>query len=139
MALQPEVNDRSYLFGRAWAYAEEIERYALNLQKESRDTNAERLMVAFPKHPRSSWGILMRRLNSYQRKLGGRGKSYSDGMNEVIDRLQTEGFTNHPLNDLYLLGYAAQKHQFYLERQARGIRESQPELNDAKDTAHEEE
>lgn len=137
MALQPEVNDRSYLFGRAWAYAEAIERYALSLQKENRDTNAERLMVAFPKHPMSSWGILMERLNPYKRKLGGRGKKYSDGMDEVIDRLQIEGYTNQPLNDLYLLGYASQRHQFYLDRQANGA--SEPELNDADDTAQEEE
>ena len=69
MALQPEVNDRSYLFGQAWAYAEAIKRYALSLQKENRDTNAERLMFAYPKHPISSWGVLMERLNSYKRKL----------------------------------------------------------------------
>ena len=137
MALQPEVNDRSYLFGRAWAYAETIERYALNLQKESRDTNAERLMVAFPKHPMSSWRVLMERLNPYKRKLGSRGKKYVDGMDEVIDRLQIDGYTNQPLSDLYLLGYASQKHQFYLDRQANATHE--PELNDAEDTAQEEE
>ena len=137
MALQTEVNDRSYLFGRAWAYAEAIERYALRLQKERRDTNAERLMVAFPKHPMRGWGILMDRLNPYQRRLGALANKLEAGMNEVISRLQIEGYTNQPLSELYLLGYAAQKHQFYLDRMANGTTE--PELNDADDTAQEEE
>ncbi len=139
MALQPEVNDRSYLFGRAWAYAEAIERYALNLQKEKRDTNAERLMVAFPRHPMKSWGILSKRLNSYQRKLGGRGRKLVDGMNEVISRLELAGYTNEPLSDLYLLGYAAQKHQFRLDRLASDASELDTETNEADETAHEEE
>ena len=55
MALQEDVNDRSYLFGRAWAYAEEIERIALREADENRDTNAERMMAAFPRHPASSF------------------------------------------------------------------------------------
>jgi len=79
----------------------------------------------------------MERLNPYQRKLGGRAKKLSDGMNEVIARLQTDGYTNQPLSDLYLLGYAAQKHQFYIERQTVGT--SEPELNDADNAAQEEE
>ena len=80
---------------------------------------------------------LMERLNPYLRKLGVRARKLSNGMDEVIARLQTQGYTNEVLSDLYLLGYAAQKHQFYLERQASGA--SEPELNDAEDTAQEEE
>ncbi|MDD3213157.1 MAG: type I-C CRISPR-associated protein Cas8c/Csd1, partial [Eubacteriales bacterium] len=110
MALQPEVTDRSYLFGRAWAYAEAIERFALKQAGENRNTNAERLMTAFPKHPKASWGILMDRLRPYQNKLqsklGPMANALNNGMDEVICRLEMEGFTNDPLDETYLLGYA---------------------------------
>jgi len=119
MALQPEVTDRSYLFGRAWAYAEAIERFALKQAGENRDTNAERLMTAFPKHPKTSWGILMERLRPYQIKLGQKANALNEGMDEVICRLEMEGFTNDPLDETYLLGYACQRQVFAQERSER--------------------
>ena len=119
MALQPEVTDRSYLFGRAWAYAEAIERYALQQAGEKRDTNAERLMVAFPKHPMRTWGVLMDRLRPYQNKLGPRANPLNEGMDEVICRLEISGFTNDALDETYLLGYACQRQAFAQERNER--------------------
>ena len=129
MALQPEVTDRSYLFGRAWAYAEAIERYALQLAEERRDTNAERLMTAFTRHPARSWAVLMDRLRPYESKLGARGNALNEGMESVIARLGIEGYTNAPLDETYLLGYACQKQFFANER----------DLKKAAKEAHEEE
>lgn len=116
MLLQPEVNERSYLFGRALAYAEQIERYALQLAGEKRTTNAERLMVAFAKHPAKTWMVLMERLLPYQQRLGQRSDRLEEAMEEVIARLQMEGYTNEPLNEKYLLGYACQKQAFARQR-----------------------
>lgn len=119
MALQPEVTDRSYLFGRAWAYAEAIERFALREANEKRSTNAERLMTAFPRHPKRSWGILMERLRPYQQKLGARANALNDGMDAVITALETSGFTDETLDETYLLGYACQRQAFAAERTQR--------------------
>lgn len=116
MALQPEVNDRSYLFGRALAYAESIENYALQLSNEDRTTNAERLMVAFAKHPAKTWKLMMERLQPYQQKLGHRVNRLTEEMEGVISRLEDSGYTNEPLNERYLLGYACQKQEFARRR-----------------------
>lgn len=128
MALQTEVRDRSYLFGRAWAYAEAIERYALQLSDERRDTNAERLMTAFARHPARSWAVLADRLRPYQSKLGPRANALNEGMLSVICALDIEGFTNAPLEETYLLGYACQKQAFADERdQKKAAKEAQKE------------
>ncbi len=119
MALQPEVKNRSYLFGRAWAYAEAIEQYALRQAGENRSTNAERLMTAFPRHPKRSWGILMERLRPYQLKLGARAGVLNNGMDAVIAQLETTGFTDDMLDETYLLGYACQRQAFAAERAQR--------------------
>lgn len=116
MALQPEVNDRSYLFGRALAYAENIENYALQLSGEDRTTNAERLMVAFAKHPAKTWKLMMERLQPYQQKLGNRVNRLTEEMEGVISCLEDSGYTNEPLNERYLLGYACQKQEFARRR-----------------------
>ncbi|MEG1471967.1 MAG: type I-C CRISPR-associated protein Cas8c/Csd1 [Clostridia bacterium] len=116
MALQTEVEDRSYLFGRALAYAEQIEKYALQGADDDRPTNAERLMVAFTKHPAQSWMVLMQRLAPYQQRLGKKAMRLTEEMEEIIARLQTEGFTNTALTELYCLGYACQKQCFADER-----------------------
>ena len=116
MALQPEVNDRSYLFGRALAYAENIESYALQISDEKRTTNAERLMVAFAKHPAKTWKLIMERLQPYQQKLGNRANRLNEEMEGVISRLEVSGYTNEPLNERYLLGYACQKQEFARRR-----------------------
>lgn len=116
MALQPEVNDRSYLFGRALAYAENIENYALQLSGEDRTTNAERLMVAFAKHPAKTWMLIRVRLQPYQQKLGNRVNRLNEEMGGVISRLEVSGYTNEPLNERYLLGYDCQKQEFARRR-----------------------
>ena len=119
MALQPDVNDRSYLFGRAWAYAEAVERYALQQAGENRETNAERLMAAFPRHPKRSWGVVMERLLPYRNRLGKRANTLLEGMDEVICRLEISGFTDDTLDETYLLGYACQRQVFAQERNQR--------------------
>lgn len=132
MALQPEVGDRSYLFGRALAYAEQVERYALREVGEKRPTNAERLMVAFAKHPAKSWMLITERLQPYLQRLGAKANRLREGMEETIARLGTEAYTNEPLNEKYLLGYACQKQEFARLRdesiQAKNAQEDEEEV-----------
>ncbi|MDD3335352.1 MAG: type I-C CRISPR-associated protein Cas8c/Csd1 [Eubacteriales bacterium] len=113
MALNRGCTDRSYLFGRALAYAEQIEWYAQRNMDEKRATNAERMMVAFAKHPARVWKQLMERLRPYQDRLGEKGKWLNDGMAQVMSQMIFDDFSNAPLNERYLLGYACQKQAFW--------------------------
>ena len=76
MYLDENVNDRSYLFGRMLAYAQNIERYAQREKErqsgdEKRATNADRLRAAFAQHPARTWKIIDRQLMPYIIQLGG--------------------------------------------------------------------
>jgi CRISPR-associated protein Csd1 len=118
MALDPKETDRNYLFGRALAYAQQLENYALNLQGEKRSTNAERMQMAFSQHPARMWKTLYESLSPYLQRLGKRGTRYCEELNEVISKIGKEDFTNEPLNELYLLGYACQMQKFHEEHEA---------------------
>jgi CRISPR-associated protein Csd1 len=118
MALDTEETDRNYLFGRALAYAQQLESYALNLQGEKRSTNAERMQMAFSQHPARMWKTLYESLSPYLQRLGKRGARYREELNEVISKIAKEDFTNEPLNELYLLGYACQMQKFHEEYEA---------------------
>jgi CRISPR-associated protein Csd1 len=131
MALDTQETDRNYLFGRALAYAQMLENYALNLQskkqsggaeqtqEEKRSTNAERLQTAFSQHPARTWKTLHESLSPYLERLGQRGARYRDELNEVISKIPIKDFTNEPLNEIYLLGYACQMQKFREDREAR--------------------
>lgn len=109
--------DRNYLFGRLLAYARRIEEYALYVGKtESRQTNAERLMLQFRKHPMKTWDVLYGKLLPYLSKFRNMrptsllGKRYEAEMNSIIDILKAvpDGFSDVSLSPLYLLGYQSQ-------------------------------
>lgn len=113
MALDLEETDRSYLFGRALAYAQKIESDALYAQGENRSTNAERMRAVYSQHPARTLKELDQALIPYIVRLESRGNSYGrKGMEAVISRIPTEQFTNEPLTELFLLGYACQMEQF---------------------------
>jgi CRISPR-associated protein Csd1 len=118
MALDTEETDRNYLFGRALAYAQQLESYALNLQGEKRSTNAERMQATFSQHPAKTWKTLYQALSPYLQRLGRRGNRYRNELNEVISRISIKDFTNDPLNEIYLLGYACQMQKFREEYEA---------------------
>lgn len=117
MALNPEEADRNYLFGRALAYAQQIEAYSLGLAGENRSTNAERMQAAFSQHPAKTWQTLYHQLLPYLQKLGDRGKRYREELNEVISRIPISEFSSAPLSEIYLLGYACQMQKFNEEKQ----------------------
>lgn len=112
MALDTEETDRNYLFGRALAYAQQLESYALGLSEEKRNTNAERMQAAFSRHPAKTWETLYHALLPYLQKLGPRGSRYRDELSGVIAAIKKDDFTNEPLSEIYLLGYACQMQRF---------------------------
>lgn len=123
--LNTNETDRNYLFGRLLAYARRIEEYAFYVSKtDSRQTNAERFMLQFKKHPAKTWGELYEKLLPYLSRFRTKGPEslgnrYEAEMNAVAAKLNEleNGFTNEPLSPLYLLGYQSQMNQFNKEIQ----------------------
>lgn len=118
MGLDKNCSDRSYVFGRILACAEQVERHGQRLSgadANMRVTNAERLMVAFTKRPKHTTDLLHTKLRPYLDRI--RTKSNYDSsayltMLSLLDRLGPEAFTDEPLSEKYLLGYASQKLAF---------------------------
>lgn len=132
MALDTGEMDRNYLFGRALAYAQQLESYALRQAGENRNTNAERMQTAFSQHPAKVWKTLYHALLPYLQRLGQRGFRYRDELNEVVSKIKKEDFTNEPLNEVYLLGYACQMQEFREEREKAVSNKNSAAENSAK-------
>lgn len=122
MALDPLCNDRSYLFGRWLAYAQNVEQYIQ--QKESaenhRMTNAERMMHQFSVRPKKTAALLNIQLNPYFKKFKENKLKdiWGKEMHELLDRIDQDGFTDEKLDEIYLLGYASQLMEFEHLKQA---------------------
>lgn len=115
MGLDKECRDRSYMFGRALAYADEIERFAQYVSGgERRTTNARKLSDRFVTHPGRTMMNLKAKLEPYIDKLYANGNKLFEEMNvEVISKISVEDFSSkEPLNELFLLGYACQLAEF---------------------------
>lgn len=118
MALDETCSDRSYLFGRILACAEQLEQYAsysMAGDRISRPTNARRYEVAFTQHPAKTLALLRKQLEPYlERLIKARKSTYaSDLMLQIIARIPAEQFNDQPLTELYLLGYACQRAEFF--------------------------
>lgn len=115
------IDDRSYLFGRILACAEQIERRVQSQTGETRPTNAERLRLVFVQRPAKTTALLQQKLTPYLNRMRAKGvsrdKPYST-LQELVGRLGAENYTNKPLNELYLLGYACQMMDFREENAA---------------------
>lgn len=122
---------RDFVFGQILACAEQTERYAQNLtMDDKRTTNAERLQVVFVQHPAKTTLLLQEKLAPYLNRIrakAGSTKRY-DQMLDLIAELGSE-FTNKPLNELYLLGYATQLREFRRENEAYKNPETTTESN----------
>ena len=120
MALDENQKDRSYIFGRLLAIAQQIEEYALNTTGEKRDTNAERLMHQFKLHPYKTWGIITDKLRPYMARLGSKGTGLTELLTKVNSMLPYEEFTSlKKLDDGYILGYYCQRQVFVDEKNQR--------------------
>lgn len=105
-------SDRSYLFGRLLAVGERIETYANYLKGNKRTTtNAERYWNAFTRNPARTWAVIQEKPIPYITVLKANKKDYySQQIEEIICKLtEINGFTNTPLNEMYLPGYYTQR------------------------------
>lgn len=129
MSLDEKQMDRSYIFGRLLAVAQQIEEYALKETRENdniRNTNAERLMHQFKIHPYKTWSIITDKLKPYMARLGPKKCIYlTELMTKVNSMLTYEDFTSQKkLDDSYILGYYCQR-QVFIEQKYQRIEEKQ--------------
>ncbi|WP_269409835.1 type I-C CRISPR-associated protein Cas8c/Csd1 [Lentibacillus daqui] len=115
VALDHEINDRDYLFGRLLAIADVLERRALD-QDETRATNAIRYMNSFSKHPVRTWKTLQESLQPYQARMGKRAGYLSGMIDEVASRMDINDFNDKPLSGKYLLGFYSQRRELYQKK-----------------------
>lgn len=114
MALDPARKSRDYLYGRLLAYADNIERWALNERNEQRPTNAARLMQRFAERPYSTWRTLELAIRPYIDRLGAKGTSRIRGMSEIMSLFDPDDFiSDRPLSGEFLLGYHCQLMALY--------------------------
>lgn len=118
MIIDENCSDRSYLFGRILACADQLEQYAVYNtagEKGNRPTNALRYEVAFTQHPAKTLALLRKQLEPYLERLIKANKSVyaNEQMLKLISRIPVEQFNDQPLTELYLLGYACQRADFF--------------------------
>lgn len=115
MELDTENTNRSYLFGRLLAVAEQVERRTYS-KEESREPNAIRLQTVFCRRPLSTWKILEERLQPYFARLRvGSRMYYKDLIAEIVSKLLESDARrlNQSLEEVYLLGYYLQRKELY--------------------------
>ena len=112
VALNREKTNRSYLFGRLLAVADQMERATFTKEeKGSRTTNAMRYMMKFSSRPSSTWKTLQEKLLPYQEKREKYGAKEKDLMDEIINTFHDEDFcSDAPLKVEFLLGLSCQRY-----------------------------
>lgn len=102
------------MYGRLLAIAENIEKFALDMTKESRDTSAAKLMQRFADHPNSTWRNIELSLTPYKSRLRSRAPGFlytrERQLDEVICLFQGDDFMDErKLSGEFLLGYHCQR------------------------------
>ena len=131
MALEPNRTTRDYLYGRLLAIAEHIERRALHIAGEPRDTNAAKLMQRFADRPYSTWRTIELSLTPYKTRLRAKRSSFLTEMekqlDEVVGAFQEQDFKDERrLTGEFLLGYHCQRQALWNKPEA----ETDDEVND---------
>ena len=116
MALNIDNHDRSYLFGRLLALANDMEervlyqRQSANSNVSSRLTTALRFMTNFSNQPATTWKRINESIvQSYFGSLSAGSQHYYLGqVTDILDLLEDHGMTDEPLTPQYLTGFASQ-------------------------------
>lgn len=119
VALNERKINRSYLFGRLLAVADQMERETFTAEeKGSRITNAMRYMNIFSSRPVSTWETIQKKLLPYQAKREKYGGKEIALIDEIISMFDDGDFcSNAPLEVEFLLGLSCQRHALRKERE----------------------
>ena len=125
VALNERKTNRSYLFGRLLAVADQMERETFTAEeKGTRITNAMRYMNIFSSRPASTWETIQKKLLPYQakrEKFGGKEIALIDEIISMFD--DGEFCSNAPLEVEFLLGLSCQRYVFRKENKKDAMRE----------------
>lgn len=110
MSLDVNCRNRSYLFGRLLAVAEQIERKTYK-RDETRPTNAERYMRQFYQTPAKTWGIIRTNTQVYLNQLKPQDREFFKNLYCQISSLfEANDFTKSDgLEVAMILGYDCQR------------------------------
>ena len=117
MALNRDIADRSYLYGRLLALAERAEGSTYTAADGGRTTNAKRYWSAFTRKPASTWIIINDKLIPYLEKMKpGLKHWYEYQIAEVFSKFGDSDVADEPLNERYLHGYYCQLQDLYTKK-----------------------
>ena len=123
MALEKDLHDRSYQYGRLLAVFEKIELDALSGTDTKRVTNAIRLQSMFVRRPGNASKIILEKLKSgyYPRFTGAKAGAliyYEQLIGEIMDIISSFPLADFdkPLDETYIMGYYLQKNDFYKKK-----------------------
>lgn len=110
MYLEPNRDDRDYLYGRLLALADNFEESVLRKQGvKDRPTNAIKLMSNFTSKPYTTWGTLWKQLTPYLKSANG-GSWFRNEVDDVMALFKEGDFEdNKALSPMFLLGYSCQR------------------------------
>lgn len=105
-----DVKKRSYLLGQLLALADRLEDFANYQNDNSRITSAKRYWSNYVKYPAKTWKVIFEKIQPYFERIRNSNPGtyyfYNSKIEEIMNELnQNNYFTNHPLNENYLLGY----------------------------------
>ena len=127
VALDKEKTERSYLFGRLLAAADQMERATFKEEERgSRTTNAMRYMNRFASRPSSTWQDLQMKLLPYQQKREKYGGKERRLIDEILHTFADEDFcSDAPLGVEFLLGLSCQR--YVIEKEIEENRQKKKE------------
>lgn len=123
MALEKDLQDRSYQYGRLLAVFDKIEQDALSITESKRVSNAIRMQNMFVRRPGNTSKIILEKLKTgyYPRFSGGKEGLlvfYEKLIGEIMEILSSFPLSDFdkPLGETYILGYYLQKNEFYKKK-----------------------
>ena len=131
VALDKEKKERSYLFGRLLAAADQMERATFKEEERgSRTTNAMRYMNRFASRPSSTWQDLQMKLLPYQEKREKYGGKERRLIDEILHTFADEDFcSDAPLGVEFLLGLSCQRYALAKEIEENRQKKKEREEN----------
>ena len=113
-ALNENLMDRNYLYGRLLAIADVIENREQIIHHIKRPTNAMRYLSAFAQSPDDTWKTIWDNTKKYVKSMSqiSRALDVIDEVNSELRKIQSCE-KNSPLNGLFLLGFSQQKSAWY--------------------------
>ena len=131
VALDKEKTERSYLFGRLLAAADQMERATFKEEERgSRTTNAMRYMNRFASRPSSTWQDLQMKLLPYQQKREKYGGKERRLIDEILHTFADEDFcSDAPLGVEFLLGLSCQRYVIEKEIEEKRQKKKEREEN----------